>query len=374
MRMIEGNSVKYLLIISLSILLAIIIHPLLILIWPLILLLDDLTYFGYQRSLFDTEIAIQRGYQFGDIFLDNQSGDGRDMGFNLYDGELTLTGTEAQQNKWDFMLKTLNLKSGDKLIDIGCGYGDWLNYARSQGIEVIGVNISPDQAKLCRDAYGLEILNINWKEIPANLALQEKLYGKFDAVTFMDTIEHYVPSMYRKNTEIVSGIYTDMFKMAYQLLKDESTSNRIFISCLHMIRPPKTVEANFACYLQTRYHSGFYPVGDEGLTQWTGDYFTEIERHDKTEDYRLTSVLDPNHFGSPKIKWTLSKIGSMLLLFFLDPHHVHKWLEIKTDAWMWHFGKDAFNPKYDNEHQKALRHVTLWWLALQKLPKTTQQD
>lgn len=366
MPIFEANSIKYLLIIGVSFALAIFVHPLLILIWPIILFVDDLAYFGYQHSLFDTEIAIQRGYQFANIFLDEQSGEGRDLGFNLYDGDLEKSGENAQRDKWDFMLEKLNLKPGDKLIDVGCGYGDWLNYARSKGIEVIGVNISPDQAKFAREYYGLEILNINWKDIPASPELQAKLYGQFDAVTFMDTIEHYVPSIYRKNEKIVGGIYTDMFQMAHQLLKEDSEANRIFISCLHMIRPPHTFKGNFACYLQTRYHSGFYPVGDAGLTQWSGDYFTELERYDKTEDYRLTSVKDSNHFGSPKINWTVQKVLAAILLFFLDPHHVHKWLEINTDAWMWHFGKDAFNPEYDNAHQLQLRHVTLWWLILEK--------
>ena len=368
MPIIEANSFRYLSVIGVSIALAVTIHPLLILLWPLILLLDDVAYFKYQRSFFNTEIAIQRGYQFANTFLDHQSGQGRDLGFNLYDGNLTKSGREAQQAKWDFMLEKLQLQPGDRLMDIGCGYGDWLNYARSKGIEVMGVNISPEQTRFCREAYDLDVLNINWKDIPASQPLREQLYGRFDAVTFMDTIEHYVPSLYRKSQEKIGAIYRDMFAMAHSLLKPGSSSSRVFISCLHMVRQPTTLRDDLACYLQTRYHSGYYPHGDDGLTEWAAGYFTEIERYDKTEDYRLTSVLDNNHFGSPNIRWTPRKLASVALLFFLDPHHIHKWLEIKTDAWMWHFGKDAFNPAYDNEHQKRLRYVTLWWLTLEKLP------
>ena len=40
----------------------------------------------------------------------------------------------------------------------------------------------------------------------------------------------------------------------------------------------------------------------------------------------------------------------------------------RVGAWMWHFGSDAWNPRYDNEHQKPLRHVTMWWLTLQRVP------
>lgn len=368
MPILERNSIIYLIIIVLSVVSAITIHPLLILLWPGILFLDDIAYFFFAKSLFDTEIAIQRGYQFANIFLDNQSGHGRDLGFNLYNGDLSKPMKQAQQDKWDFMLSKLNLKSGDKLIDIGCGYGDWLNYARSKGIEVVGVNISPEQSQEARERYDLEIITSNWKDIPASHALRDKLYGKFDAVTFMDTIEHYVPSKYRNKHDEKGKIYTSMFEMAHNLLKETSASNRVFISCLHMTSPPKTARDFLACYLQTRFHSGFYPVGDDGLMRWGTDYFSETERNDQTEDYRLTSVLDPDHFGSPKINLTLKKIGNALLLLFIDPHHLHKWLEYRTDAWMWHFGTDAFNPNYDNDYQKQIRHVTLWWLILQKIP------
>ncbi len=126
------------------------------------MILDDLLYFGFGKSIFDTDIAIQRTYQFGDRLLDNQSGDGRDLGFNLYNGDLNKPPDQALQDKWDFMLSKLNLKPGNRLIDIGCGYGDWLNYARSKSIEVMGVNISPDQAKVCRQRYGLDIIVDNW--------------------------------------------------------------------------------------------------------------------------------------------------------------------------------------------------------------------
>jgi cyclopropane fatty-acyl-phospholipid synthase-like methyltransferase len=368
MPIIERNSLIYVALIALSVTLAIAIHPLWLVVWPVILLVDDILYFGFAKSIFDSEIAIQRGYQFAAIFLDNQSGDGRDLGFNLYNGDLTKSYKQAQQDKWDFMLSQLRLKPGDRLIDIGCGFGDWLNYARSKGVEVIGVNISPEQAKVCRQRYGLEVIVDNWKSIPRNPALRERLYGAFDAVTFMDTIEHYVPCKHRNNDEMQKEIYSGMFDMAWHLLKENSPSNRVFISCLHMTNGPRTLWDKFACYLQTRFHSGFYPSGDDGLMQWGKHYFSELERYDQTEDYRLTSVLDDKHFGSPKINWNVKRVASALCLSIIDPHHLHKHLEYKLDAWMWHFGKDAFNKSCNNDYQKQLRHVTLWWLILKKNP------
>ena len=52
-------------------------------------------------------------------------------------------------------------------------------------------------------------------------------------------------------------------------------------------------------------HSGCYPFGDDGLTKHCAPNLTEVSRYDKTQDYRLTAVVDKNHFQTPKIKMHL---------------------------------------------------------------------
>ena len=126
------------------------------------------------------------------LFLEKTSGHGRDLGFNLYEGDLSKDHEQSQIDKWEFMFRELDLRKGDRLIDIGCGYGDWLNYAKRKGVHVVGVNLSPEQVAHARNEYDPDVICCNWKEVLKNPGLQERLFGKFDAVTFMDTIEHYV--------------------------------------------------------------------------------------------------------------------------------------------------------------------------------------
>lgn len=60
------------------------------------------------------------------------------------------------------MLNQLDLHAGDRLIDIGCGYGDWIYYAKNKGIEVVGINISPEQTNFAKCEYDLDVICCNW--------------------------------------------------------------------------------------------------------------------------------------------------------------------------------------------------------------------
>ena len=70
---------------------------------------------------------------------------------------------EAQTGKLDLICRKIGVKEGDRVLDIGCGFGSFAKYASSTyGCEVVGINISPDQAKQARKACeGLPVTIIN---------------------------------------------------------------------------------------------------------------------------------------------------------------------------------------------------------------------
>lgn len=98
---------------------------------------------------------------------------------------------KAQLQKIDHVLKKLNLKSGERLLDIGCGWGSLaLQAAEKYGVEVMGITLSKEQeieAKRRAAEAGLadkiEIRRQDYRE----LAEEEQ---NFDKIVSVGMFEH----------------------------------------------------------------------------------------------------------------------------------------------------------------------------------------
>lgn len=336
------------------------------LLYPAILLVLELLNYAGGLSIFNPEKRIQRGYVVSTFFNDSLFGQGIDYGFNFYNGDYSKSRVEAQRDKFEYAAKQLNLEPGMWVIDIGCGCGDWLDYLRTQGMNVVGVNITGVQVDVCR-SRGLDVVWINWKDIRKSEQLRIKLYGKFDAVTFWDTVEHYVPMKDRENIPAQDKIYSDMFALAHNLMRPESKSQKVFISCLHQRRnilrqkmSIKKLKTMYYIYLLDTFHSGYYPDGEtDQLVENAKTYFELEHRLDTTMDYYMTSVLEPTHFGTHRFKWNAKRVALAVLFLLTDYCWPQRIIWYKSSIWMWQFDKSDIGNS-DMVH---------WWLTFKHVDR-----
>jgi cyclopropane-fatty-acyl-phospholipid synthase len=98
---------------------------------------------------------------------------------------------QAQINKVQHILKKLNLKKGQRLLDIGCGWGELiLSAAKQYGVKALGITLSEEQYRKVKD----RIKENNLEGIvDVKLADYREITGKtdkFDRIVSVGMIEH----------------------------------------------------------------------------------------------------------------------------------------------------------------------------------------
>ncbi len=96
---------------------------------------------------------------------------------------------EAQRAKLDLVCRKLALQEGERVLDVGCGWGSFaIHAAREWGVRVVGVTLSEQQVRLGRERVreaGLE------DRVQLRLADYRELGGeRFDAISSIGMVEH----------------------------------------------------------------------------------------------------------------------------------------------------------------------------------------
>ena len=99
------------------------------------------------------------------------------------------TATPIVESYHDIYDGLLPLGSTTRALDVGCGLGHFLMYARARGVKVLhGIDVGSRQVELCR-ALGFEAERI--ESIPSALKNRDKSY---DLVHMSHVIEHVYPA------------------------------------------------------------------------------------------------------------------------------------------------------------------------------------
>lgn len=103
------------------------------------------------------------------------------------DGVKTLE--EAQERKLELICRKLRLRPGQRVLDVGCGWGSFAIHAATRhGVSMVGITLSEPQAELARERVGglglddrVEIRTMDYRDLAGE---------HFDAITSIGMVEH----------------------------------------------------------------------------------------------------------------------------------------------------------------------------------------
>ncbi|MFF2774881.1 class I SAM-dependent methyltransferase [Streptomyces sp. NPDC058052] len=112
---------------------------------------------------------------------------------------------DAQRDKLDLIARKLALKEGDRLLDVGCGWGSMaIHAARAYGARAVGITLSREQAAFARKRIAeegltdrVEIRVQDYRDVPD---------GPFDAISSIGMAEHVGAERYREYADLLHGL------------------------------------------------------------------------------------------------------------------------------------------------------------------------
>ena len=129
----------------------------------------------------------------------------------------------AQNNKIQHIIKKLNIKPNQKVLDIGCGWGSLaIDIAKNAKCEVTGITLSKNQFNYCiKKAKECNLEN----QVTFKLIDYRELNEKFDRIVSIGMFEHVGRKFYKK-----------FFKQVERLLSKDGVS---LIHTIGSVNPPR---------------------------------------------------------------------------------------------------------------------------------------
>jgi cyclopropane-fatty-acyl-phospholipid synthase len=221
------------------------------------------------------DIGGTRGEKLYDIFLDTK----HRLYSCAYWKEDTKSLEEAQQNKIDHIIKKLHIKEGQKILEVGCGWGGMaFEIAKQKKCEVTGISLSKNQIKYCNEkAKELGLDN----QVKFELSDYRETKGQYDRIYSVGMFEH-----------VGKKFYNTFFKSINNLLKADGV---FVLHTIGVVDNPSSPNKFINKYI---FPGGACPSLSQIVTpiEKTGlivsDSETLIRHYDKTLENWLKRFLD----------------------------------------------------------------------------------
>jgi len=225
-----------------------------------------------------------------------------------YDGDFSLTLEQAQRRKHEYIAEQIGIEPGRRLLDLGCGWGALLNFARGRGADGVGVALSSAQVASCR-RNGLDVHLKDARQVDRDT------YGPFDAVASLGAWEHFCsPDDFRAGRQ--EDAYRSIFANAASVLPD---GGRFYLQTMvfgrNMIPPeqvsehaPRDSDAFILFLLGCQFPGSWLPSGHDQLVRCAQPHFRLVESSSGRLDYIETITQWNRRVGAPSLRKNLFKL------------------------------------------------------------------
>lgn len=232
-----------------------------------------------------TRSELDATYNYMDEVFRLTFGDTPDISAALFDGDFTKTLDCAQRNKHEYILESIGVTAGARVLDVGCGWGALLRAIRERGGHGVGLCLSTKHAESCR-RNGFEVHLKDWKEVNTDDL------GTFDAVATVGAIEHFCSvEEYRAGRQ--EAIYGNFFRFSGQILRSGS---RLYLQTMTWgknapafhevsLKAPKGSNEHILALVQKFYPGSFLPFGREQLSRCAHPFFRVVSTKNGRLDY-----------------------------------------------------------------------------------------
>jgi len=225
-----------------------------------------------------------------------------------FDGDWSLSLEQAQRRKHDYVAEQIGISAGRRVLDLGCGWGPLLDYARGRGAEGLGVTLSSAQAKACR-RHGLDV------HIRDATTLTRDDFGGFDAIASLGAFEHFCsPQEYAAGRQ--EQRYREIFERVADLLPG---GGRLYVQTMVFgrnmiaaeevdIDAPRHSDAWYVALMGKQFPGSWLPFGDEQVIACAEPQFSLVSSVSGRLDYLETIRRWRERFGAPGLRKTLVKL------------------------------------------------------------------
>jgi cyclopropane-fatty-acyl-phospholipid synthase len=254
-----------------------------------------------------TRSQIEETYNYMDDVFRAAYGEDADVSGAMFNGDFSLSLEQAQEAKHQYILNHLNVVPGNRVLDVGCGWGPMLRALQQRGATGLGVTLSTKQAEACR-RNGLEARVADWKDLdPVTL-------GKFDAIAAVGS-----PEAFCSREEFVAGKQNEIYRRFFRFCHDVlPVGGRIYVQTMTWgknapkpsdisLKADKNSNEYIVALTEKFYPGSWLPSGEAQIIDCAAPYFKLVSSNSGRLDY-----LETIRRWNKRLKLTFSIAVAML--------------------------------------------------------------